>query len=322
MKLLTTFISIVVFVLFLSGVAFYFTREYFLYRGVENFKKSVLVVKRNASASTACADKAPDLLGVIDSDTQPVTQLRFISSTEYVAEVLCPGYSFDPNTISQQSLDDYMTKLPGSSGLLLGTERTGVELAVFQQLQKEINTTLGTNFTFIQKNRSVVMEGGSFVTSLPDEDLGVGPIASCQGFGYQCCQSDSQVGVGDPLLGAVGCEQSCYSSCIQRPVVLSMNTNPFFDVKTRTLNIRSGESVDFAYVLDTGASETVQVIMDYGDGMSENSTEKTATLSHVYNCAADACEYQATLIATDAFGTQSAITPISQLQIRVSGAGL
>ena len=320
MKILGTFLSVSLFFLLVLGVGFYFTREYLLYRGVENFKKSVLVVRKNNTGSSACAAKAPDLLGVNTSGADIITQLRFTSSSEYVAEVLCPGYSFDPIILDSKELDTYVTKVAGASGIVLGPERTGIELAVFEELQNRINSALNTNFQFIQKNSTVVMEDNQFVVLLPGEDLGTGPATSCEGYGFQCCQSDSQVGVGEPLLGTATCEKSCYSSCVRRPIVLSMNTNPFFDVQTRTLTVNSGESVDFGYVVDTGASETVQVVMNYGDGVTEDSIETSATLSHIYNCPTDFCEYQASLVASDSWGITSADTQVSRLQVRVRSA--
>lgn len=320
MRLLSSLLLLIVFCLFLAGVGFYFTREYFLYRGVENFKKSVLVLQRE-SGNSVCTERAPDLLGLVIDAGQPTTQIRFTSDTEYLLEVLCPGFAFDPVTLEERELDRFVTKVAGSSGIMLGEQRTGVELSVFAGLQNEINAALGTDYNFIAKNKSVALENNQFIVLQPEESLGVGPVASCQGFGYQCCQADSQQGVGEPLIGAVGCEQSCYSSCARIPLVLSLNSNPFFDVSSRTLTISSGESVDFAYVVDMGASDTAQVTIDFGDGESEVSEQTSGSVNHVFGCLANMCQYTVSVMASDSWGMKSVPTDVSQLDVIVTGGG-
>lgn len=317
MRFLTAFLSILIFVLFLSGVAFYFTREYFLYRGVENFKKSVLVLQKSRGG-TECQAKTADLLGVINPNGEPNVHIRFLSNTDYILEVVCPGYEFDPVELETRTLDNYVTKVPGSSGITLGAERTGVEFVVFKGLQEKINLWLNTNFSFIQKKRVVVLENSQFVVAQPGEDLGSGPLTSCEGYGYQCCQSDTHIGEGAKIEGLLGCENNCFSSCASRPFVLSLTSNPFFDVQNRTVTISSGESIDFSYVIDASTSQSVQVLLDFGDSDSGQSVEKTGIMSHVYQCASDSCEYTAQMSVTDEAGVESAWTPVSRINVIVT----
>jgi hypothetical protein len=102
--------------------------------------------------------------------------------------------------------------------------------------------------------------------------------------------------------------------------VLSLNSNPFYDVSTRVVSISAGESVDFAYVIDAGVANNLQVVTDFGDGTTEDSTETTATVTHEYSCPTDVCEYVVSVRAVDAWGIQSTMTAISQLRVQVSGS--
>ena len=315
MRFLTSLVSILIFLLLVLGTGLYFTREYFLYRGVENFKKQVLTLRK--AGSSACTNKA-DLLDVVADNTAPVSQIRFTSDTEYVLEVVCPGYTFAPIILGKGKLDRFISKVPGTSGILLGEARTGVELAAFADVQKQVNTWLNRNFPYIEKTKSVVLENNQFIVVQSNEDLGAGPIASCEGFGYQCCQPDSQIGVGNNMPGLVGCEKTCYSACASRPVVLSFTSNPFYDIKDRTVRISGNESVDFAYVIDPGAAKSGSVLLDFGDGKSDQASELTGLLSHSYTCASSSCQYSAVLKAIDNVGVESAQTQISQIRVIVS----
>lgn len=322
MRFIASFLTVSLFVVFVLVIGFYFTREYVLYSGVQNFKKSVLVLERTGRSSTICSEKGTDLLGVGDGSAGSVAQIRFTSTTEYILEVLCAGYTFDPITLEKKQLDQFVTKSSGTAGIVVGTERSGVELTAFQSVEDEINSAFKTNWRFIHKSNAVVFENNDFVVLQPGEDLGVSPVSSCEGFGYQCCDVDAQQGVGEALQGVTSCEQSCYSSCVRRPLVLSLNSNPFFDVATRIVSVSAGESVDFAYVIDAGSVKSLQVVTDFGDGTTEDTTETTATVSHVYSCPTDVCEYVVSVRAADAWGIQSTMTAISQLKVQVGAPSL
>lgn len=305
------------FVIFLLGVGFYFTREYFLYRGVENFKKTILVLQRG-NAANECQKRVDDLLGVVNTDGEPRVHVRFVSNTDYILEVICPGYEFDPISIEEKRLDTYLAKVPGSSGISLGAERTGVELVVFSRLQQTINQWFGQDIPFIQKSQAVVLENNQFVVHQPGEDLGSGPLTSCEGYGYQCCQSDTHIGAGSKIEGLLGCESNCFSSCQSRPYVLSLTSNPFFDVQNRTVTIKSGESIDFSYVVDPGSATGVQVLLNFGDGGSDQSSDTTGMMSHIYSCATDECRFTAQMSVTDSAGVESAWTAVSRIEVVVS----
>jgi hypothetical protein len=315
MRFLTSFLTILIFFVVLAGVGFYFTREYLLYRGTENFKKEVLVLR--SSSSSACNNKVKDLLGVTNENGTPSIQIRFTSDTKYLMEVICPGYAFDPVVLQQGELDSFVSKVPGSSGILLGTARTGLELVVFKDIQKKVSELFGREIPYIQKTRSVVLENSDFIVVQPGETLGSGPLTSCEGYGYQCCQAETQIGVGNKIEGLQSCEKTCFSSCASRPYVLSFTSNPFFNVKDRSVEIKSGESIDFSYVIDQGTSESVQVFLDYGDGRSDQSLEKNGMLSHSYQCV-DECEYTAQIEVTDAAGVESAWTQTSHITVKVT----
>ena len=314
MRFVTSFITLFIFILIIVASEYYFTREYFLYRGVENFKKTILTVQK--SNTTVCSTRE-DLLDTLPVEGQPTVQLRFTSDTEYLVEILCPGYQFDPVLVMQGELDRYVSKVPGSSGILVGEDRTGVELAVFKNVHKQLSDWAGRDVPFIEKSKKIIIENGAFIVAQPEDELGSGPITSCEGFGYQCCQLESQIGIGNTIEGLQGCEKTCFSSCASRPFVLSFTSNPFFDVKTRIVEISDGESIDFSYVVDPGESDAIQVFVDYGDGSSDQSLEKNGMFSHIYNCPADECEYSARMTVTDSAGVESAWTPVSLITVKV-----
>lgn len=319
MRFITSLLTISIFLLVLLGVGFYFTREYFLYRGTENFKKQVLILRR-ANAAQLCQSKSVDLLGVGGDGSEPTKQIRFLSDTEYILEVICPSYSFDPITVSENELDRFVQKVPGSAGLLLNRNRTGVELIAFSSLEEQMKEWFGRDIPFVSKTRPVVLEDNDFIVLQPGETLGASPLGSCEGYGYQCCEIESEIGQGEQINGLQGCEINCYTSCRKRPLVLSFTSNPFFDVSDRSVQIRSGESVDFGYLLDPGAIDDVTITLDYGDGESETLTETNGQVAHTYTCLADACQYQARLSVVDAEGVESADTSVTKILIRVSGS--
>jgi hypothetical protein len=123
--------------------------------------------------------------------------------------------------------------------------------------------------------------------------------------------------VGNKIDGLQSCEKTCYSACASRPYVLSFTSNPFFNVKDRSVEIQSGESIDFSYVIDQGSSKSVQVFIDYGDGSSDQSLEKNGMFSHSYQCEGDMCEHTAQIRVTDAAGVESAWTQTSHITVKV-----
>jgi hypothetical protein len=229
-------------------------------------------------------------------------QLRFISPTEYVTEVLCNQFLLDPIVVRRQSLPPFVQKKAGSSGIVWGDDRTGVTLEV-----------MGRRGSVIVENRQISGAAGNVALGQP------GPQTSCQGFGYFCCQTETFSGVGDSYSQVNDCPKSCYAQCIARPVILSFTTDPLFDAQTRSLTIGTNESVTFSYVTsyDGGGKNRPSIIIDYGDGTTENRAALTGDFAHTYTCKTNLCVFEAHISAKLPGNIVSADTPLTKITINV-----
>lgn len=316
MRFLSTLFSFLIFIAILAVGVFFLSRELLLWWGVNSFKSSIRAVDReanNASYAAECMQRNPDS-GVPDV----TVQLRFTSGTEYVIEAVCSQFSRDPVLISKNHLPPFITKVPGSSGIVWGMARSAVELQVFDELVTEVQKTIKMNVAFLEKSRVVGVENNALVVLAADEDLGYGPVTSCEGYGFQCCRAETHIGVGERITGLDECSDSCYSSCSSRPVVLSFGTIPLFDPKTRQVTVPSGAAIDFSYVADSPGANFIQAKIDFGDGTNpgklEGSSNKT---THVYTCPSGSCTYVARLTLQDSWRVESFDSPISALNIVV-----
>ena len=240
MRVLSTFFTFLVVITLLTVSGFFLARELLLWWGVNSFKSSVTALHReasNSSYSAQCLQR--DING---GSQQPQVQLRFTSHTEYVMEAICDQFSGDPILISKNHLPPFISKVPGTSGIIWGEGRSAVELRVFETIVTQIQRAVKMDVTFLEKSRVVGVES-STVVILPgtEEDLGTGPVASCEGYGFQCCRSETHIGVGERITGLNECRESCYSSCSSRPQVLAFNTTPLFDPRTRQVTVPSYE---------------------------------------------------------------------------------
>jgi len=229
-------------------------------------------------------------------------ELAFTSDTEYQLQVICPQFTFEPVVVDFYTLPQYVTKKPGSGGLVAG-EKTislvtlgiwGRERSIFIQNQK-----VASGFGPLQETSSV------------------SPATSCSGYGYSCCQSASQSGEGDSNTQVIDCPKSCFSQCLARPVVLSFNTQPFFD-SNRKVTLKAGETLTLSYVINPGSSAIKEIVLDFGDGQETTSTMLTNTVTHVYRCAQALCQYQVSLTATDVVGVSNAASSVNGVQLMIT----
>lgn len=264
-------------------------------------------------------------------------QLRFVSDTEYVTEVICRQFTFDPITINEVKLSPLVKKLPGESGIIWGDYLSGVHLSV-----------LGRQ-GFVSVEDREILNGYREVLGLNFETE---PVASCKGYGFTCCQDGFEQGVGDELVGVTDCPKSCFSSCQERPVVLSFNSQPFFDTKTRAVTVGSGQTITFSYVVsdtqvdsfsvsdveksdafsytvyslaeslleknpETQPVEEALVVVDFGDGKQEVVSELQGTVNHAYTCAQASCTYKVFARARNSLGVESADNLINTIDVVV-----
>ena len=317
MRIIRFFLKFTVIMMVLAVSVFLLAREALLLSASHTLKGSlselVLISNRGSYASSCRAKGITDYVG----SSHPVLQLRFISDTEYVLEVNCVENSVEPVLLMQKTLPPFVQKKQGGSGFTLEQQRSAVELVAFQEIEDLIDSWLFFDADFIARSVSITAEAGEVIDASTPFDYENGPITSCSGYGYFCCDAVSQKGVGDSITGLTGCAGSCYSHWVSRPLVLSFTTSPFFEFTTRTLAIRKGEAVEFSYVSDPGSGNTVRVTIDFGDGESEVLQTETGTAVHTYRCAAANCEYTATVRLVDNWGVESSPTEVSKVTIRV-----
>lgn len=319
MRVLSTFITMLLIILLLVTGGFFVAREMILYWGVSSFKDSLRNLElqaQNGSYVSRCQNESQLFSGEI----QVETHLRFTSDTEYVLEATCDQISTRPILISKNELPPFITKVPGTSGIIWSNGRSAIELEVFRGIVGWIAKVANINVSFLEKSRIIGIEGKSItVFDKETRDLGLGPVTVCEGYGYQCCKAETQVGVGESILGLRECNGSCFSSCASRPVVLSFSTLPFYEAATRQLTIKTGTMVDFNYVVDAPDSSGVQVSVDFGDGTPAAYLDTDAgKLTHQYKCSFPSCTYQAKISVVDSWQVTSFEGPISMITVVVN----
>ncbi len=319
MRVAGSFLTILLIVLLLGIGGFFIAREVILSWGVNSFKASLqklALQSRNGSYATQCAADAAEGLPI---ETQ--AQLRFTSNTEYVLEVTCDTFSTNPILISKNVLPPFITKVPGGSGVIWGNGRSAIELQVFNTVVQEIAEVAKIDVSFLEKKRIIGVEDMAIVVFEPTEKLiGAGPVTSCEGYGFQCCKVETQVGVGERITGLTACSDTCYSSCSSRPLVLSFMSTPLFHPSTREVTISSGEMVDFSFVADAPDGTTVQATVDFGDGATPTVIDSdTGKLTHKYECAYPTCTYVARIKLLDNWRVASYDASINSITIVVAG---
>lgn len=334
MRILTNiFKSLVIILVILAGGA-WLAREVLLALGLSQLKESLKEVKKidqQQSSADVCMTRGSN------SNSQGKvhqTQLRFDSANEYVIEVICAGYELAPIEISRAKLPFLVTQVIGQAGWVWDSAQTAL------------------NLSCSGRTGAVVYENDLFrvdrqALALTDT---WGPTNQCSAYGYTCCDVKFQQGEGEQLTDILDCPKSCYPTCADRPLILGFTTQPFYDRLSRELPIAAAEPVTFNYVVspnqqdnlaiiyheeadlvekvlftlnsffhpltvETGA---VQVVIDFGDGESYESTEPQGMTEHIYQCASGSCHYQARLTVTNGQGTVSVDDLQSLINIKVN----
>lgn len=287
----------------LAGISFLVGREIFLVLGVTQIRTSLSLLRQIDKNPKAYGQQCRQKGVTVDSDVLSSLQLRFISSNEYVVEVVCSQFSMDPIVIETKKLPQFVKKLPGNTGIVWGESASGIGLEVFG------------------RKRAIVVEKQEIFYSPVDDRLsyGVGPSSSCQAYGFQCCQLETQLGLGDQYNGVNDCPLTCFSSCQSRPLVLSFTSDPFIDLETRVTTIGSGDSVTFSYVVNPFVADNIATVeLDTGDGQTFQSTQLTGTFDHTYECQNMPCRYPARIKVVNSAGVESADLSVNNILIEVN----
>jgi hypothetical protein len=317
MRVLSWLIKISITLLIVAVIGFLVSREILLSVGVSKLSQSVQTLRNHHKRGTyydVCTRKGSQ---VIEGSDFVTYQIRFTSSSEYVLEAVCSQLEFDPILIEKQSLPRFVTKIPGQSGFIFSRELvTGVDLGAFYGLQNMMQKSLGYALP-VSKQKKLALKNMQMIHAEPDQYLDEGPISSCSGYGYVCCDNLTQQGVGEQISGLVSCDQTCFSSCVTRPSLLSFTTSPIFDPKTRKLQISKDAGVEFNFVVDEGNSNSVFARVDFGDGEEKELKVGESKTTHRYLCRKNSCLYKASIELEDEWGVRSVPSSISSISIEV-----
>jgi hypothetical protein len=150
------------------------------------------------------------------------------------------------------------------------------------------------------------------------DSLGTPLLTTCSGYGYSCCDEVTEAGVGDTYPAAVDCPKNCSAVCRQRPVVLSLMTDPVADVAKRVVRISSGQAVAFTYQMSIPLHKKFRGIFSYGDGTQEELTTASGLLNHTYSCTTSVCRYQAVIQFITDENISSVNTSLSSVTVEVT----
>lgn len=226
-------------------------------------------------------------------------QLRFIDEKTYVIEVICSFIENTPVVITRGTLPRLVTKDPGSSGIYVdgkNPESASFSLRSFFQTK---------NISFDGKSVSS--------TALPNATQSTLPITVCTGYGYQCCDGATQKGEGKTA-SASDCQSSCFAVCKNLPYVLSFSADPY-PVNQEIRMDSDTVDVSFSYAADLSGGKIARVIIDYGDGTLDVSTESTGIFNHTFICPS-VCTIPVTIKAEDATGLSSVANESATLYIK------
>jgi hypothetical protein len=301
MRILKLIFFSLLFIGLTSAAVFFIGREFLLTMGTSAMRsslKEVASVSKNSGIYAAeCRKK-----GIVELDESSIKsiQLRFTSDTEYQIEVICRQFSLNPIIVKSSELPQFVRKTAGFSGVVWGDDLSGVAIESWGKVKS----------VFVE-------ERGIYLGTLEDVQGAIGPLTSCEGQGFVCCQADTTFGQGDQLSNVNDCPQSCYSSCVRRPVILSVSTQPFFDLKTRILTATKGEQIVVAYVTDPAGSKELDLTINFGDGESQHMSEYADSVVHTYNCNKQSCRYNLEVTAINEDGIEAARTSITRVTVIV-----
>lgn len=318
MRILRSLLSFLVLGTIFGVVGFFITREVLFWVGTNSVRGSLLEIQRAQSRGnyyTQCLQKSGDS---VFQDPSVTLQLRFLNDTDYVLEAICNGSRYDSLVISRKSLPFGMTKLPGTAGIVWGEALSTITITIFDEPFDSFEKATGMSLSFLRKQTTIGVEGFAIIYPEQSEYQGFSPVSSCEGYGYQCCHVDREIGVGEQIIGLDECEKTCFSACTSRPVLLAFTTNPFFTNQvTREIEIANGDSITFAYVGEVQGSEWVQGLLDFGDGQQTSVMGSRGEAHHKYSCPGGGCTYKANLTLLDQWGSESSATGLSTITVVV-----
>jgi len=303
MRVISFFFKSLMFLVVVGGLTFLISREVLLNISITQLKTGTSTLRAQklqpGQPTVQCTNSpfAEVPVGIVEA-----LQLTFTTNQAFQAELVCDSSIREPMILASFKLAPFVTKKPGSSGLLWGKTTTGLTLQLWG------------------RQKSVILSGGELISNDGPLQIALqpGPIATCNAYGFTCCGEASGLGQGDQTMRVRDCPASCFALCVARPVLLAFTSQPFADPATRSLTLSDIKEVTFNYVVDFGAAKGGTVTIYFGDGQTQMLTDSSGSFTHQYLCAANACEYQSILTVSDTQGLQAMATNLSMIKIRAS----
>lgn len=337
MRIVRIFFTAVCVFLLLGGAVVLLGRELLLYQGLSQLRsaaRSLTTLQAEPNFVQSCLEYGGPPTGTL---SLVHSQLRFTSDTTFVLEAVCTSTDLLRQEFREETLPMLVAKQAGQSGLVSQQDQQGITLSV------------------LGRSGTVYIEGGLTKTvskPLPEQAMSEGPTTVCAGYGFRCCNEVHQLGEGEHQSAAWDCPRSCYTQCIEKPAVLIFNSTPLPDPTTRTVTIRSGETLEFVYVVNdtrgnvfaaagrddlAGLSwperlvRTLSLIFSppppadalntvtlrFGDGSTTELSDLQGTAQHAYTCSGTVCVYHAAIQVTTKAGVTSAIGPAETIEVQV-----
>jgi len=320
MRALQYIIISFIFISFLSLVSFFVAREVLLYWSQKNISKSLTSLHKaqlSGSYSQECLRKGSQIIG--DNESVVTLQLRFISSTEYMLEAVCQQFSFDPIVIDRGELPPLVQKVPGTSGFIINEhDPSAITLGVFDEYIDEFNLMSNMDFSFLRKHILLSYADDELEKGDDTQYYQQGPVTSCTGYGFQCCQTASETGIGERIVGLNDCSDSCYAQCVPRPIVLNFASDPLINPIDRTVTVSTGSQVDFSYLANDAREGDLRAIIEFGDGARTEVPHAQGVVTHTYSCPNGGCRFVAKITLYDSWNVESADTAQSKMTIVVN----
>lgn len=274
----------------------------------------LFIAAQNVVNDVQSLDKVNRWKGVIDGCIVDATasgpamdgfQLRFIDNHAYDLEVKCLNTT--PAVREKKPLPWGVAKTSGSAGFVYDLES--------RTFQGEIT------LEFLGQKRTVFLDDEGQpkqIWGATEYRSGL-PPSVCSAYGLTCCDAELQVGSGDVWSqGVLDCSDRCFSQCLQRPLLLSFQTDPPLNYETRTASLEGSSGlILFSYQYDAKESPVTDVTVDFGDGSTQTFSSDTAKFEHEYSCRRERCQFAVEIHAKDGRGIESSTNRLSSLTVEL-----
>lgn len=241
--------------------------------------------------------------------------IRFENDQDFILESVCGSLPDKPQEIARGSLNQFVSKVPGTSGIIFNDQTYKVELTAFAQVSDWVKTNIPPLLPLVNPTAAVVVQDEKVVVTQESAVYPPGPVTACVGYGYTCCDGITLDGVGTSIT-ATDCKNRCFASCSTKPSIVSFTASPNFDQFKRQAEVGPKEDVEFWLVSGLN-QDTYKLQLDFGDGSVFNGSLQQLPVTHSYICTQPQCQFDAQAVLVSPSGAQSAVTDISKITIVV-----